>query len=344
MSSISRWCWYVVWGLALICRVSADEGAGEISRPLEIKTYRGWPECLVLNAGRVKLIVAPAVGGRALFYGFNGENMIFENPATFGKTLDNSIEDLWFGGYQCDIGPELRGIPPHKIVWQGRHEWVARRGAVKTISPADPALGAQLEKEFFIAPDNGDVGLTQRLINTSSQEITFCLWDRTLCVGGGYALVPLNKKSRFKNGWSLYMKGEPGKGDGKDHFDGSQPAPPGVQVLNGVLVAKAEGPATKLGADTDAGWIAYVKGSLMFIKYFPVSAKANYSDGGNSVELYFNEKVAELEPLSPEFTLKPGEKYDFPEKWTLIELSDEIRSYEKARDLVKLIPPSPFAR
>ena len=172
-----------------------------------------------------------AIGGRALFYGFNGENMIFKNPAMFGKTIDNSIGDLWFGGYQCDVGPELGGVPAHKALWQGWHEWVARRNAVKTTSPTDPLLGAQLEKEFFVAPDNGDVGLTQRLINTGPKDITFCLWDRTLCVGGGFALVPLNKKSRFKNGWSLYIKGEAGKGDGKDHYDGNQPAPPGVQVL-----------------------------------------------------------------------------------------------------------------
>ena len=59
-------------GLALIFRASADEEAGAISRPLEIKTYRGWSESLVLNAGRVKLVVVPAIGGRALFYGFNG--------------------------------------------------------------------------------------------------------------------------------------------------------------------------------------------------------------------------------------------------------------------------------
>jgi hypothetical protein len=80
------------------------------------------------------------------------------------------------------------------------------------------------------------------------------------------------------------------------------------------------------------------------VKYFPYSPKGDYSDGGNSVELYFDKSVGELEPLSPEVTLKPGESYSFPEKWTLIELNDEVTTFEEARKLVKKVPPSPFKR
>ena len=328
----------VVW-LVVLNAFAAEESAGDVIRPLEVKTYRGWQESLILNAGRVRLVVTPAVGGRVTFYGFNGENILFENPASFGKTTDTTKEDFWMGGYQCDLGPELRGIPDHVQLWKGKYEWMARRHAVKVVSPNDTNLGIQMEKEIFIAPDSGDAGITQRMINTSERDVTFCLWDRTLCVGGGFALLPLNRKSRFKAGWSLHKTVE-----GKDTYDGATPASPKVQVLNGVLVVKMEGAATKVGADSDAGWVAYVKGLLMFVKYFPYSPKGNYSDGGNSVELYFNEQIAELEPLSPEITLKPREKYEFPEKWTLIELNEEVLTHAQARELVKLIPPSPFAR
>jgi hypothetical protein len=100
----------------------------------------------------------------------------------------------------------------------------------------------------------------------------------------------------------------------------------------------------KVGADSDAGWIAYAREKMLFVKYFPVFPKANYSDGGNTVEFYCSDRVAELEPLSPEITLKSGENYTFPEKWTLIELDKEVTGYEQARGLVKQIPRSPFAK
>ena len=100
----------------------------------------------------------------------------------------------------------------------------------------------------------------------------------------------------------------------------------------------------KVGADSDAGWIAYARGKVLFVKFFPTFDKANYSDGGNSVEFYCSERIAELEPLSPEIKLKPGENYSFPEKWALYELEKEVTTHEQARALVKRVPKSPFAK
>ena len=131
-------------------------------------------------------------------------------------------------------------------------------------------------------------------------------------------------------------------------YESDKPGDPRVRIIDGVLVAQAKAlPDTremKVGADSDAGWIAYARGKILFVKYFPVFATGNYSDGGNTVEFYCSERVAELEPLSPEITLKSGENYTFPEKWTLIELEKEVTGYEQARALVKRIPPSPFAK
>ena len=131
-------------------------------------------------------------------------------------------------------------------------------------------------------------------------------------------------------------------------YESEKPADPRVRILEGVLVAQAKAlpgaSELKVGADSDAGWIAYVRGKVMFVKFFPVFPKGNYSDGGNTVEFYCSDRVAELEPLSPEVTLKSGENYSFPEQWTLIELEKEVTSYDQARALVKRIPKSPFAR
>jgi hypothetical protein len=122
------------------------------------------------------------------------------------------------------------------------------------------------------------------------------------------------------------------------------PEHPAVKVIDGVLVAKAGGPPSKLGADADAGWIAYARGRQLLVKFYPYFPDGRYSDGGNSVELYFDPKVCELEPLSPEVALKPGEEYAFPERWVLIPLEREIATHEEARDLVKKIPANPFKK
>lgn len=326
-------------GLSLALAVTAADLSGVTN-----ETYGGWTNCFVMRGGDCKAVVVPGVGGRILNYSVNGENIIFENPDLWGDTL-RTRSNFWAGGYQCDIGPELRGIPDHKWLWQG--PWTARSPrafTVYTFSEPEMSVGLQLDKEMVIDPDTGDLGITQRMRNIIQNDVSFCLWDRTLCKGGGFAMFPLNRKSRFKAGWAIRQ----GNRVPEYRYEGDTPKDSRVRIMDGVLVAQAKGlpdsPSMKVGADSDAGWIAYARGKLLFVKYYPYFRDGNYSDGGNSVEFYCSDRVAELEPLSPEVTLKPGQNYSFPEKWTLIELEKEVTTYEQARALVKRIPKSPFLK
>ena len=308
------------------------------------ETYAGWVDGLAMRGGDCKAIIVPSIGGRVLNFSLIGENVLFDDTGAKGRTLLTS-SNFSVGGYQLDLGPELRGIPDHKWLWQGPWSWrVPRPFAVHVFSDPEKSVGVQLEKEFVIDPDTGELGITQRMRNIVTNDISYCLWDRTLCKGGGFAMFPLNRKSRFKAGWSIRQ----GKRVPEYRYEGDKPSDARVRILDGVLVAQAkalpEAATLKVGADSDAGWIAYARGKVLFVKFFPTFANANYSDGGNTVELYCSDRVAELEPLSPELKLKPGETYSFPEKWMLIELDKEVTSYAQARALVKLIPRSPFAK
>ena len=332
--------------LGLLAGLVLCASAAQPVKPTDVvmETHGGWSEALAMRGGDCKAVVVPGIGGRVMSYAVNGENLLFENPEAWGRTLATATNGFWAGGFQCDLGPELRGIPEHKALWNGPWLWrLPRPFTVQVVSDPFLALGVQMEKELVIDPDTGDLGVTQRLRNVISNDVSFCIWDRTLCKGGGFVLIPLNKHSAFKAGWSI-RRGQAGGYS----YEGNRPTDGRVRVIDGVLVAQAralpEAKELKLGADSDAGWIAYVRGKTLFVKYFPVFAKANYTDGGNTVEFYCDDRVAELEPLSPEVALKPGSNYSFPEKWTLIELADEVATFEKARALVKHIPASPFAK
>ncbi|MFN7141861.1 MAG: hypothetical protein ACK4UN_21280, partial [Limisphaerales bacterium] len=83
---------------------------------------------------------------------------------------------------------------------------------------------------------------------------------------------------------------------------------------------------------------------LLFVKYAPHFPGGNYSDGGNTMELYFDRDVAELQALSPEIELAPRQNYAFPEKWTLTRLPKPVRTFEEARKVANRIPPPPFKK
>ena len=310
-------------------------------RCVEVRDYSGWKEAIYFNATErpIQAVVVPAVGGRVVHFSLNGENILFENYASQGKTLGTSLVPLWVGGYQCELGPESRGLPERPEFLSGPQPWKTSDFSAKLSGPCDTNFGVALEKDFLLDGDSGDLGVVQRMRNCSAQEQSYCMTDRTVCKGGGFAFFPLNKKSRFPGGWSVQVQA----GD-KSVYEGTRPRLHEAHILDGVLVVETMGMVTKLGADSDAGWIAYVRGKLLFVKYFAYDPSGNYSDGGNSVEVYFDQHATELQLLSPERRLSPGQEFTFPEKWVLIALKKEVKTAAQARKLVGRIPPSPFGK
>jgi hypothetical protein len=301
---------------------------------VDIAAYNSWARSVsLISSNGVRAVVVPSIGGRIVNYSLNGENILFDRNA-------DTNENFRLPGYQCDIGPELANIPTHNTLWMGVNSWQYKPFTVKTVSDPDEVLGLQLTKEIFIAPESGELAVTQRILNITTNEITsYCLWDRTLCKPGGYAFFPLNKKSRFKKGWTVHNIWNE-----SFFFDGEKFESYEVKTEDGFLIAHCDGKPTKVAADSDAEWIAYTRGKLLFVKFFPFYPKETYSDGGNSVEIYFDHEVAELQVLSPEIRLAPGLNYSFPEKWILIPLDAPVNDFKEVRKLVKQIPPSPFRK
>lgn len=325
---------HLLFGPCALAAALSAACAGDAALPagVQIQEHRKWPDCPVLTApeAKLKVIIVPAIGGRVIHYGPDDANIIFEAPGSDGKTLANTKGGFWAGGYQLDLGPETRGLPAHNSLWMGQYQWQAPAPhQVVATSEPDQATGIQLQKEFALDPTTGALTIVQRMKNVSDRDTAFCLWDRTLCKGGGFAFFPLNKKSRFAAGWSLRRKMT-----GDDAYNGADPSLPNVRIMDGVLVVECKDKDGKLGADSDAGWIAYVRGRQLYIKAFPCFADGVYSDGGNSAEVYWSNQVGEIEPLSPEKTLKPGEHFDFTETWLLLDLPEAAASFEAARGLV----------
>lgn len=296
--------------------------------------YRGWSNSILLQAtnGSADAIIVPDVGGRVLHYGIGGDNILFEPAEGAGRTLDRSSPGFPAGGYQCDIGPESAGLPEHPHLWQGRHTWQSPgEWTVLVASGKDSVLGVEVSKSIRLDPETGTLHFIQWLENKLPREVTFCLRDRTLCKGGGFVLLPLNKKSRFSAGWSLRRKTGAGFS-----YDGATPFSPNVRVLEGMLVARTDGEPIRFGADSDAGWVAYTRGPSLFVKFFAHTADGAYSDG-NSVEVSWNAQSVELEPRSPEVRLRRFNPYAFAGRWMLLPLDKPVTSFDQARALADRI-------
>ena len=316
---------------AVLCLGSKLFAADAPPEGVIIAEYKGWPDSVTLPApdAKIKAVIVPLIGGRIQHYGPDDANIIYEHAGSDGKTLAKN-KNFWAGGYNLDIGPETRRLTPHPDLWMGPYE-VKPLGpnTVNTLSVLDKSVGIQLDKTFKMDPKTGALHIMQRMKNIGEKDTNFCLWDRTLCKGGGFAFFTVNPKSKFAKGWAQRIKY-----DGEGAFNTTDPNLENVKVIDGVVLIECKGKEGKMGGDTNAGWLAYVRGKQLYIKIFPYDPKGNYSDAGNSVEIYWSPMVAEIEPLGPEIVLKPGEEATFPETWLLIDLPEEATTFEAARKLV----------
>ncbi len=320
--------------------VAAEKSAG-LPEGVTVTKHSGWTNSVVLEApdAMVRAIVVPAIGGRIAQYSMNGDNLIYEHPGSEGKTLATAKELFWVGGSQIDLGPEIRRIPEHNTLWLGPYQWAAKRAfSVSVTSEPDAVTGVQMGRDIVINPEDGALGINQWMKNISDKEVRYSLWDRTMCKPGGYVLVPLSRKSRFPARWRIRNKLEERFVDESKDIHS-----PVAKVIDNVLVVKTGSLSTRIGADSDSGWIAYTRGRLLFVKFFPHDPPGNYSDDGSSVAVYFDQSLTEFGPISSETGLKPGETYAFPEQWILVPLKETANSFDRARALVKRIPKSSFA-
>lgn len=110
-------------------------------------------------------------------------------------------------------------------MWMG--PWECKLGAkndVVAVSENNTATGLQLSKTISINVETGSLRVTQSMKNHTDKELSYCLWDRTLVEGGGYAIIKLNPKSHFKAGWCEGTRNEQSKG-GWD-YNGDTPTRP----------------------------------------------------------------------------------------------------------------------
>ena len=325
-----------VLGLATSAARSQDTNLLE---GITLGAYSGWTNCLALNDEnrRYQAVIVPAVGGRLLHYSYDLINILYRDPQSDGCTLSAAGNPFYVGGFQTDIGPEIHHVPVRNQISLGRHDWRGPRDyTIETASPVDPGVGLRVLKSFTLDPNTGELGILQRMINSSGRELRYCIWDRTVCKGGGFVFFKLNPESRFEKGWSILSRSGAGF-----HYPAGQQQP-GVQVIDDLLVIQTGTTSAKIGADSLSGWIAYARDNLLFIKFFPVSPGGNYADGGNTVEVMWTPTITELSPLSPAVKLAPGASYDFPERWMLIPLDKAVTRARDVKKLLKRIPPNPF--
>ncbi|MGC8843338.1 MAG: DUF4380 domain-containing protein [bacterium] len=276
--------------------------------------YKGWLHSIQLARGDTKLVIVPGVGGRIMEFSIEGKNPIWQNPLEYGKVYP--ITNVWhnYGGYKTWNAPQaLWGWPPDPFLDYGKANVELLEDGVRIYGAPSLNAGIMFIKEITL-PERGKARIVERMRNISGREVRWSIWDVTQVETPCFVVFPSERNSKFPEG--LYF------------FDERSRKSKQWKIKDGLVIVHYEGEVGKIGLDSKAGWMLFLKDSLAYIKRFPVITGQDYPDEGCSVEVYTNSKdlpYLEMEVLSPLVTLKPGEEYSTWEEWYVKILSRPVR-------------------
>lgn len=286
---------------------------------METVQFNGW-NCIRLTNGKVELLVTRDIGPRIIRYGFvGGPNIFAEIPSHIG----GKGEKEWMnrGGHRLWIAPEANPWS-YELDNEPYASAIAISGGLRTVQTAGSITGIEKQMDITLDQKTGFVKIIHKLTNRADHPVFCGAWTISVVGLNGRAIFPLPEKKLPPNQiltavqrwatWSYTDFSDPRWGWGSRFLFLSQDP-------------KAEFPQ-KIGMESGAGWMAYEREKMLFIKKYSHFAGAEYPDYGTNVQTYTNSEILELEQLGPLTTLQPGESITLPEEWKLFD------SFEPCKD------------
>ena len=289
----------------VVCRSDADVKIEQIE-------YHGWKGSYRMSNGTVELVFVPQIG-RIMRYAFiGGKNVLWENQALFGKTVDlNNIGKEWtnFGGDKLWPAPQSRwNWPPNPVLDAGMHTVSIVEGSrLLVVGKPSPKDGIRFGRLIVMAPDGSGVTIHNTMSAvTRARPVSWSVWEVAQVDEPDRAVLPLDSR-HFKAGYYVFKANPPSK---------SQVTRKG----RALYFERGKQRGAKIGGASRQGWLAAEKDGIRFRVWAKYPLKGAYPDDGCAQEIWSNPdplKYMELELLSPIVILRPDKAYTFETKWEL---------------------------
>ncbi|MCE5198896.1 MAG: DUF4380 domain-containing protein [Armatimonadota bacterium] len=324
--------------LSMFVLLMAISATAYANATVERINYRGWQDSYRLTLGSRSLVVVPEIGGRIMEYSISGKNVIWENPEQFGRTYPVSGDWYNFGGYKTWLAQKDKyAWPPDTMLDYGKANVEVIKdssgGSLLRVTGAASIKSGVIFTKDISLDDSGEALVRQSLTNISSHLITYGIWNVTQVNAPCYVVFPIGQKTKLPGG----ITDLEGIGRKKGQVD----------IKDGLCITKFTSEGCKIGADTDGTWLLWLKDNLAYIKSFsPMAKSAQYPHSGCSVEVYADPTYPymEMELLGPIRKLRPGERAELVERWSIIELSQPIGDENSIFAAIKQLREKGFLR
>lgn len=283
--------------------------------------------CIAMANSTVTLMVTLDYGPRIIHFSLNGlHNIMFVNtdPDYIKKGPD--FDRVFYPGAYWNIrGGNRLWIAPHAFpdaFYPDNEplEWQKTEFGARFIPPPRKQAGAQIITEVTMDDQTQAVIVNHEIVNIGAQPRTWAAWSITAVCADGIEIVPWSTKqsgvlpNRHCSLWP--------------YTDISDPR---LVFSNEYIALKHDrnrASPLKIGLNNERGKAWYLsRGQLLTIEFNPVE-EAEYPDFGVNYETFTDDRMVEMELLSPLRTLEPGDCIDLTEKWCLSLLPDQLGNAE----------------
>ncbi len=269
--------------------------------------FHGWPVISLTN-NRLQLDALTAGGLRILRLcpAGNAGNLLVEAPDNHWTTPHG--EYYLIGGHRLWVAPEIPGRTyapePDKVQVEELGD------GLRLTAPVEAPTGLQKSILIRLDPVRPVVRLEHAITNQGSATVELAVWAITALPLGGTVILPqiMGPADSFQPNRHLVIWPYAGWGDRRLHL--------ADQFIS--LDADSALPPCKIGYFNMHGWIGYLRSGILFAKHFEVLENHTHTDRGCNAEAYCNDRLVELETLSPLKTLAPGDSISHAETWELI--------------------------
>jgi hypothetical protein len=320
----------VVPSLLLTLLSAAPFAAGEeLTEGVERVDYRDWLDCYRLSNDRSSVIVVPVSGARLSVFSLGGDNILLEDETVDGLDIEVGVkirgqEWVQWDGCQPDVFKEGVGhqldqlwLSPFRLVETGPR-------MVSFRSPVSRKHNAQVTKTFTLDDRDPRLRFDYGLTSKEAEAKRWSCYYRMLLKMPGFVVLPLDRNSAFKGGYSLK-----GGNTAKQRQDIGKEC---LRAAGGRLViAPHKLRAAKYGevlSDTKAGWVAAAWKDLLLVIEFETHPERDYRDNC-TVSVYWELDRASVEPRGPYDRLSYGESTSCNTVWTLGRLPEQVDEFEQ---------------
>ena len=289
----------------------------------EIESYKNYGKVVSISNGVIEAYVTVDIGPRIIRFGYVGSQNFMHDGRDEFTALGDEVFQNYFGK-----GKEWENLGGHRI-WTSPESYpetyypdldpvaytVSSNGAIFT-PPAETENGMQKILEVKMDPDDTNMQVVMTVKNICDKDLDFAIWGLSVCAKHGNLIIPMNDNdtgllaNRNMSIWPYTDLSNDRIYFGKRY----------VTVRQDVNM----GPM-KLGFDLNRGTAYYVLNDEVFCKHHDTNHPCGrYPDNNCSFETYTNQVFIEVESLSEQKVVKPNDKIELTESWSLCKKPCEV--------------------